>query len=281
MASWFRIIGYLIYKDKMISKNMKKTLTLGLLCCMFCLTGYGQTILGISGQVGVPINDFRDNTDAVGGGIRGNLLFAVAPKIPVYFGLDLGYMIYGSSRQDINENLEVRAGNAVVGNIPINLSVKTNNNLLNGYALLRFKAPLPIVQPYIDGAVGFNYLYTRTKVTDETRDRLFSDPDGSRVISAQTQSNSFVFSYGGGGGVMIKLASNLKLDLRVLYLLGGEAEYFDSEQTQNWTVTFTGSGTFNPQDTSAEDIEISNDDAIPKQSATDLISVNLGIAFTF
>ncbi|NJL15056.1 MAG: hypothetical protein HC913_20010 [Microscillaceae bacterium] len=217
-------------------------------------------------------------------GVKAGLFFFLfAPNVPVFFGLDFGYMVYGSNTQRINENLLIQASNGLIlGNIPINLRVRTNNNLFNGHAVLRIKAPLATVQPYVDGLVGFNYLSTRTKVFDETQPCLFCDnPDGSNVINASTQEQSFVLSYGGALGMQIRLGETVSLDVRGIYLLGGEAEYFDRSQTQDWTISFTGSGAFNPNNPNPEDLDLNAPDAAPKRSKTDMFLATVGLTFNF
>jgi hypothetical protein len=85
-------------------------------------------------------------------------------------------------------------------------------------------------------------------------------------------------AYGGGGGFMIKLGQTTFLDLRCLYLLGGEADYYDRSQTQSWKLVFTGSGQFNPQNPT--DVTAQGD-AAPKRSKTDMFMINAGLTFQF
>lgn len=260
---------------------MKKSLLLSLLFILgLSCSLQAQFHLGVSGQLGVPLNEFKENTDAVGGGFRASLYFPFAPAVPVFFGLDFGYMVYGTNTQQINQNINIVAGNTVLSSIPINLRVTTNNNMINSYAVLRIKAPLTIVQPYIDGLVGLNYLYTRTRVLDESTNRILTNDQESNVVNAQTQINSTVFSYGGGAGIMMRLGSNVKLDARAIYLFGGEAEYYDASQTRNWELEFTGTN-FNPNNIDPDDINVSSPDGAPKRSRTDLLSINLGLVIDF
>jgi hypothetical protein len=230
-----------------------------------------QTHFNLAFQVGVPIGEFRENTEAVGAGFKAGLFVPFADNIPVYFGLDFGYMVYGANTQFVNENLQVTASNgAVLGSIPINLRVQTNNNLINGHAVLRLKAPLANVQPYVDGLIGLNYLYTRTKILDET----------SNVINAQTQEQSVVLSYGGAFGLQIKLSENFRLDARGVYLIGGKARYYDRSQTSLWSVGFSGSN-FNPTNPNPDDLDLITPDAVSKQSTTDMFIGTLGITLSF
>jgi hypothetical protein len=263
---------------------MKKTIFLSLALLILALNfTNAQTHFGLSGQVGIPTNNFRENTQAVGGGFNINAYFPFSPKVPIFLGLNFGYMLYGSNQQQINQSLNVTtSGGQVISSIPVNLGISTNNNLINGLASLRFKAPLATIQPYVEGAVGFNYFYTRTKITDQTPNRLFTggnnpnNPNQSNVINARTQINSWVLSYGGGGGFMIKLGASTFLDLRVLYLIGGRADYYDRSQTQSWQLIWSGNGQFNPSDPS--DITAQGD-GVPKSSTTDMFMGNIGLTF--
>jgi len=240
----------------------------------FAQTVFAQTNVGFGLQLGVPLNEFRANTQAVGAGVNLNLYTPFAPKVPIYLGFNLGYMMYGSFTQRINENLGVYAQNgALLSNIPVNLNVTTNNNMLNGNIALRIKAPLTSVQPYIEGVAGFNYLYTRTSIYDETPNKMFTSNQQSNLINARTQAQSFVLQYGAGGGFLVKIGENTYLDIRATYTIGGRAQYYDRSQTQNWKVTFAGTNysTGDPVGLSTQS------DA--KKSNTDLLLINFGLSF--
>lgn len=260
---------------------MKKTVLCLLVLFLSITSSQAQTHIGISGQLGIPLNEFRDNTDAIGGGFRANLFFPFSQGVPVFIGLDVGYMIYGTNTQFINEDIEIVALGQVIDRIPLRLDVTTNNNLLDGYVVLRAKAPLSIVQPYVDGLIGLNYLYTRTRITETGNRRILTDPNGDNVVSASTQINSIAFSYGGAVGFMLRIADNINLDLRAAYLFGGEAEYYDGDQTNDWQIQFSGSSTFDPNNIDQDDIELSNPSGTPKSSRTDKLSVNLGVSLSF
>ncbi len=245
-----------------------------------------QSHIGFGLQIGVPINEFRDNTKAVGVGFNLKGYFPFKKEIPIFLGINFGYMLYGSNTQQINQNLNVTAGNTVLSTIPVNFEVVTNNNLINSQLALRFKAPLEGIQPYAEAALGFNYLYTRTKIYDNTPNRIFSGgnntngTNNNNVISARTQINSFAFTYGGGGGFMIRIAENVFLDIRGLYMRGGEAEYYDRTQTQSWKLNFTGSNSsqFNPSNpTNVE----ATAEGTPKKSKTDMFLIDFGLTFSF
>jgi hypothetical protein len=247
-------------------------------CILFAQIVSAQTHVGFSLQMGVPMNEFKQNTRAIGAGVNLNLYKPIAPRVPVFVGFNLGYMLYGSYTQDINENLGLYdSGGNLISTIPVAFDVTTNNNMLNGNIALRFKIPFASVQPYIEGIGGFNYLYTRTSIYDDTPNRRFiNDPNQeSRLINARTQVQSFVLQYGAGGGFLIKIGENTNLDIRGLYTIGGRASYFDRSQSSQWRIDFAGSAA-NYNDNSNLNL---NTSGVPKKSNTDLFLINFGLSF--
>jgi|GEM_PF-889669 len=235
---------------------------------------YSQTSFGFGLQFGTPINAFRDNTKAVGAGVNANLYVPLGRDVPVFIGINAGYMLYGSSTKAINQNIAFYSNNSPIngGSIPVNIDVMTNNNMFNGNLALRVKIPIPIVKPYVEGLVGFNYLYTRTSIYDRTSNSIFTQNQNSRLINSRTQSKSTVLQYGLGAGVVIKLTESLGLDIRATYLAGGKAKYFDSSQTQNWRVISVS----DPY-TSGNAVTLNTDGAAQKDSTTDLFLINVGL----
>jgi hypothetical protein len=263
---------------------MKKNIFTVIFTYLFTLNNalFSQTHFGISGQLGIPINEFRENTNAIGGGLGLNFYTPFDKRVPIFFGLNFGYMIYGSNSQRLNQNVNITSSNGTfITSLPLNLGITTNNNLINTNVAIRFKAPFEMIQPYVEALGGFNYLYTRTRITDESPNRIFTNnpnnPNGyNNTISARTQINSFAWSYGAGLGFMMRLGNSVYLDVRGSYMRGGEAEYYDRSQTQNWRIVYSGSGTFNPNNPT--DLT-ANADGTPKKSTTDMFMMNLGITF--
>ncbi len=257
---------------------MKKLLITLVILAVIIPNTHAQTNVGFGLQLGVPMNEFRQNTQAVGAGVNLNLYKPIAPKVPVYIGFNLGYMLYGSYTQQINEQLGLfdSNGNAIGQTIPVLLDVTTNNNMFNSNVALRIKAPFASVQPYIEGLAGFNYLYTRTSIYDQTQNKMFiRDPNQeSRLINARTQAQAFVWQYGAGGGILLKIGENVSLDIRGMYTIGGRATYFDRSQSQQWRVQFTGQG-----QGQNDPVKLDTQDGTPKKSNTDLFLINFGLSF--
>lgn len=174
---------------------------------------------GINFALGFPQEEFERNVDNTGFGI--GLDFTVAPSLsPVSFGGSFGFLIYGSeTRQEPFSTT-----------IPdVTVEVETQNSILQGHLLMRLQPNSGFVRPYIDGLLGFNYLFTQTEIKD--------DSFGEEIASS-TNFDDFAFSYGAGGGFMIRVydgpahkglipakVPTVLIDLRIRYLKGGEAEY--------------------------------------------------------
>jgi len=176
--------------------------------------------LDVNFIIGNPRDEFQDNIDAVGfgGSVAGGYHFGESPFM---IGADLAYMIYGH---------ETRTEPFSTTIPDVTVDVVTSNNIFQGHLLFRLQSKQGGFRPYLDGLLGFNYLFTETEIKDE--DNFFND----NSIASSTNQEDGTFSYGAGGGVMIRVAeidtkntdSKLKevlINFQVRYIFGGEAEY--------------------------------------------------------
>lgn len=207
---------------------------------------------GFNLLLGFPQGEFKENVDNVGFGLSGHFGYTI-PNSPFSIGAEVGFLIYG--RETRQEPLSTTIPDIVV-------DVETTNNILTGHLLLRVQPPLQtmIVRPYLEGLFGFHYLWTDTKIQDWDGD--------SRLGS--TNYDDAAMSYGGGGGMMIRVYQGRKeasgglysvnIDLGFRYLLGGEAEYLKQGgiKRENGTVIYS-----------------------PSKSKTDLLMTNIGVTFAF
>lgn len=167
-----------------------------------------------------PQTEFAENVDNTGFG--GTLFgFAKFPNSPLSIGASFGFIVYGS------ETYEER----LIPTAPVWVDVTTTNSIINGHLVLRLEPPGDKVIPYLDGLIGFNYLFTETRIEDQDWD------DDDDVIASTKNLDDFTFSYGIGGGLKIKVwtsperpvgqsgVAGLYIDLGLRYLKGGEAEY--------------------------------------------------------
>ena len=180
---------------------------------------YAQSIQGgLNLLMGMPQEEFKDNIGSrkFGGSIWAGYQFS---RSPVTCGLELDYYMYGRTKRTEFFNDYIPE---------VNVDVATTYNILTAHTFLRFALNSKEIIPYFDCLLGFNYLYTRTSVSD---DNNLSEP-----FAATTNYDDIALSYGIGWGFMLNLYTNenrynvrkpftVLLNLRFRYLLGGEAEY--------------------------------------------------------
>jgi hypothetical protein len=176
--------------------------------------------INLRGTVGIPRGSLQDNIDGVGGGVHlyiGGWLGAS----PALLGLDLGILNYGRTTDN------VPFSRTVGPRIPV--EVTTTNNVLETHLSLRLQPRRGAARPFVEGLLGFKYLYTRTQLDDDVDDGLENDE-----IAGSTNFDDFAFSGGVGAGVDVLVyqpssptnwVQGLDLHLGVQYLLGQEAEY--------------------------------------------------------
>jgi len=169
---------------------------------------------GLDFLVGVPQGEFKKNVDKAGVGLAGNIGYA-PEGTPVMLGLEFGFMNYGSA--DRREPFSTTIPDVFV-------NVSTTNNFVSGHVLLRLQPNTGVFRPYLQGMVGYNYLYTETKVEN-------INVPGQEVASSNNLSDG-AFSYGGGAGLMFRVyqsddgnISDVFVDIGARYAFGGEAEY--------------------------------------------------------
>jgi len=240
--------------DRTSAKTYRTSFFLLLIAAFFVLSqpAVAQTNFqgGLNFIAGFPQGEFKDNLDENGYGLTGEFLYS--PSIsPLGIGVSLGFMNYGEESRRESFSGTIRE---------VEVEVKTTNNIVLGHLLLRAQVKQGPICPYAEGLVGFNYLFTETKI---------EDIDDGDEIASSTNLDDGVFSYGAGGGVMLRLYTgkvkktktlSILLNLGVRYIVGGEAEYLKegSIETVNDKVVF---------------------DKI--KSKTDLLTARFGVAVEF
>jgi len=132
--------------------------------------------------IGVPQGEFKENVDRAG--IGGAAFVGLAPRTYAYLlGIEFGFMNYGTEHR--REPFSTTVPDVTV-------DVETQNNFVTGHLILRLQPNTGLLRPYLEGAVGGNYLFTKTSIENE-------GGDGEEIASS-TNLDDFAFSYGGGGG---------------------------------------------------------------------------------
>ena len=206
---------------------------------------------GLHFNAGFPQGEFKDQIDRNAYGLGGQFFYSPGQS-PFGLGVELGWMNYGneSRREPFSTTIP-----------DVTVRVETSNNIVQGFLIFRTQMPTGAIRPYGAALVGFNYLFTETKITD-------SD-DPSEDVASSTNQDDAAFAYGFGGGLMVQLYDGTKRDSKqfqvlldggLRYVLGGEAQYLKkgSIRRENGTVTY---------------------DLL--QSKTDLLRLHVGVMFRF
>ena len=171
---------------------------------------------GLNFQLGFPTGEYKDQVDKTAVGLAGDILYS-PHNSPFGIGLSLGWFLVGSEKRKEPFSTTIP---------DVTVDVKTENGLAQFMILARMQLKSGPIQPYADGILGINYLYTKTTIENAS--------NGEEVASS-TNSDDNTFAYGFGGGAMIKVYEGevkgsarplqVFIDLRIRYTLGGEAEY--------------------------------------------------------
>jgi hypothetical protein len=206
----------------------------------------------ISFNPGFPVNEFRENVSKAGLGGSGDFIYKLRGS-PFSVGVSFGLMVYGSETRQEWFSSEIPE---------VLVDVTTRNSILMCHLFLRFQSPKGKIRPYLDGLVGFNYLWTETGVFDRDGFR--------REIASDVNFSDWTWSFGIGGGLMVPLYEKKRakksgpfaifLDLGARYLKGGRAEYLKEGSIiqENERVIYDVS-----------------------ESLTDLIAIRAGLSFAF
>lgn len=164
--------------------------------------------------LGVPQGDFDKITGDVGYGASGSLRVPLR-QVPLQVGLDLGLLFFESDPTTLTSDT-APSTEAVV---------RYDTNVFMGHFLARFQPWDGTFTPYVDGLVGFKYLFSDARIER----RVFPSTDPTNVA---TDLNDWALSYGLGAGVDVELLTGsrrvwfetLALSAGARYLFGSEAE---------------------------------------------------------
>jgi hypothetical protein len=194
----------------------------------------GQASIQLVG--GVPQGGLHGNM-STGMGLQGFVGGWTGPGSPLMVGLDVGVLHHGHTTG------EVPFSSTVDPWMPA--EVTTSTNVLQAHLSLRLQPRTGWFRPYVEGLIGFKYLFTRTSIGEEVfevdvgdeeslDDGLGSEIASSTDIASSANYDDLALSGGAGAGVDIRVFQQdgaattvqaVSLNLGVRYLLGTEAEY--------------------------------------------------------
>lgn len=202
-----------------------------------------------------PQGEFKESSDNIGYGLGIDLNYVI-PRLPLSVGLTGGFSIYGTR--------EFRVPFYGTGNL-VHVQLTTHNNIATGHLFLRVQPQQGAFRPFVEGLVGLHYLWTESEVKDER----YEDRD----FAGSTNLSDAAFSYGAGGGIQYCVyrgesdtpgkGLEVLIDLKVRYLFGGKAKYYD----ENSIVM--------------DNNEPRLDETNAKESTTDMLQTMIGVAVRF
>ena len=178
--------------------------------------------------LGTPSGDFGDNVSdtAIGVVLSGGIQL---PDSPVLLGIELGYMSYGRDKRS-------EAFNTTSPDLQID--IVNSYNIFQGNFFLRMQPQTGKVRPYIDGLVGFKYLFTETvakNASDWILDRIayhINFDDWALTYGIGVGAAFALWELGSRPGPVNKEPIGVHFDFGVRYLLGAEAEYLKEGSIQ-------------------------------------------------
>jgi hypothetical protein len=227
------------------------------LIVLFVLLNMGNIfaqIAGINFTLGFPRGEFQEKLDKTGfGGSLQFYLWEPTYNRPFSIGANVGYMIYGMESR--NEPFSY-----TIPDVTVNVS--RTNNIVNYHLLFMISPFEGPIRPYIEGLFGGAYFFTETKIK--------SQGGNYEDVASSVNFNDNTWSYGGGGGLMMRILKlndpeirgldEIMLDLKVRYLVGGEAEYLK----EGSVILYNGRAYY---------------DVV--KSKTDLLTAHLGVVILF
>jgi hypothetical protein len=191
----------------------RKPVVLGLLLLLAATSAPAQDgEFGLRFLTAEPAGPFGEAVDNLGFGA--SIHVGVRTAYALTFGFGLQYMIYG--RETTEHALPLVE--------PFDLT--TINNLGGGFLLAHWRPLGGAVQPYGESRLGLNYLWTESKLED---DSWWNDGE----VARKTNHDDFAGFWSLGGGLLIRLSRGdhaadrpgVLLDFKVTNQHGGRAEY--------------------------------------------------------
>ncbi len=165
--------------------------------------------------MGTPQGSFQQSLDRNSYGIDGSITYQI-PYTPIHFGIGGVYQNFGWSERSEYFSPDIQE---------VRVKVRTTNNMFTPHLIMRFEPDYGLIKPFVEGLVGFNYLYTESSVVDDWDEH---------ELASTVNFDYYTPSYGIGGGLKFKLYEGydddgdyvgFSLVVKAKHMLGGEADY--------------------------------------------------------
>ncbi len=183
-------------------------------------SGLPPISINVRSAFGAGQGAFKDNAPRLTGiTVEGHVRVR---ESPLRFGAAWTYLRYATERQRSLGTSEYFT------NLPV--LVTTSNYLTALHGVVRVQPAKGRVRPYVDGLVGFSFVFTDTTINDAQNGCY-----GNTACKRARNNEDYGFSVGGGAGVTIDLKSwpggethspgSVDLDIGLRYPYGGEVEH--------------------------------------------------------
>lgn len=157
-----------------------------------------------------PLGDYQSKNDGTDFGISGRYVLQWKPDSPAFLGFEISYHQMKSVSGIYGSNID---------GFIIDVEEKSKSHLIGLNLLFRYypSVNIPVIEPYLEGIAGLNWLYSTRSVSDfETGDNFDFSLDNSNLG----------LNYGIVGGFQINLHNYMwYLNTRVSYLFGTSASF--------------------------------------------------------
>jgi hypothetical protein len=199
-----------------------------------------QRITDFCFSVGFPRNEFDRSSSLQPIGLTYNFLFKIPQTSPFIPGFGFSYFQTGRVKTTKNINPYIYNESVFLYTQPIQLKLRSVNQLLNVHLMARIQGEQSRVKPFVDLIAGVQYAWTQVTLNEDEASKYFQTDSKSRAYY-DTHTSDLSWIAGGSFGVLWKLNSNLYLNSSLAFLFGGKLTYVDKTSAENWNVTLNNS----------------------------------------
>jgi hypothetical protein len=226
---------------------MPKSYFIRLLIVLICPTIQAQEPISESRRIsdfcfsiGFPRNDFDRSSSLQPIGLTYNFLFKIPQTSPFIPGFGFSYYQTGRVKTNKNINPSIYNESVFLYTQPVQLNLRSVNQLLNVHLMARIQGEQSRVKPFVDLIAGMQFAWTQVTLNEDETSKYFQTDSKSRAYY-ETNTSDLSWIAGGSFGVLWKLNANLYINSSMAFLFGGKLTYVDKTSAENWNVTLNNS----------------------------------------